>query len=396
MQEQAYLEQLYEYLSTYQSVYHYTTVFCVSALSGNYYYQKGFNKTIQEEDEHDVWYYNFLALKQPYDIQVDTDEINSNTPTIFINQRVQNAEGQLLGVVGVAVELTDIQEMLNTYESDFGLTIRLVNRGGASNSFSQDMVHFIEPSVMERILMESGADGLTDSESGGLYWKINTDESICIVDVYSDQLKWNIVAEKYTDSMKQVFINKLISNIVAVIAILFACCSMSWLVFYSYKVKIMQLENTDELTGLPNRKLFQKQYVQFAGKNKYKAKTLFMLDIDYFKQFNDTRGHLFGNVVLKLVGTTTKEVIGEHGIAARWGGDEFIGIMTCDLDQAEELLTILMKRLGEGDAPVTLSIGLMEIIEAPSLAENMSKVDNALYKAKYGGRNQIVRYLPES
>jgi hypothetical protein len=68
----AYLKQLYNYLKAYQEKYDYTTVFCVSAKTGNYYYQDGLNKTISSGDEHDIWYYNFIASNKEYDLEIDT------------------------------------------------------------------------------------------------------------------------------------------------------------------------------------------------------------------------------------------------------------------------------------------------------------------------------------
>jgi hypothetical protein len=72
--DDTYLKQLYSYLKAYQEKYGYTTVFCVSAQTGNYYYQDGLNKTISKGDEHDIWYYNFTESGHELDLEVDTNE----------------------------------------------------------------------------------------------------------------------------------------------------------------------------------------------------------------------------------------------------------------------------------------------------------------------------------
>ncbi|MDD3369860.1 MAG: sensor domain-containing diguanylate cyclase [Lachnospiraceae bacterium] len=391
LDDEEYLKQLYQYLNTYKNLYGYTTVFCVSEESGNYYYQKGYNKTMQKGNEHDIWYYNFLDMNQDYDIQVDTDEINGNIPTIFINYRTTDANGKVLGVVGVAVELTDVQVLINQYEINYDLSIYLINRGGAKNSFSQRTHHFIEAEDVDKILGMPQKEALSNSESGNLRWRTKDGMQTCTINTYASSLKWNIIIVKNVESLTKVFLNRLLQNIVAVIGILAACISITTFIFLQYHHQMVQLENVDDLTGLANRKLFEQLFEQIMKKKLKHPKAMFMLDVDDFKSYNDTKGHLYGNLVLAMVGKTIKQTIAPSDVAARWGGDEFIGIINGTADEAEVILKKVMEILIQADASVTLSVGIIELRNDESLHNCMNRVDQALYKVKENGKNGIIK-----
>ena len=101
---------------------------------------------------------------------------------------------------------------------------------------------------------------------------------------------------------------------------LFVLIFVSTVFLMKLNEKVNMLQNTDELTGLYNNRLFKNLYQKNIRKYTDDGEaSLFMLDIDDFKHYNDSRGHLFGNVVLKLVANHLKGRINDRGIMARWG-----------------------------------------------------------------------------
>lgn len=169
------------------------------------------------------------------------------------------------------------------------------------------------------------------------------------------------------------------------------------------------LSRQDSLTGLANRR-----YLDEVVRNEWNramrhetALTVMMVDIDYFKPYNDSLGHLEGDHCLKKIAETIASVAARSGdLAARYGGEEFFLIfaMTDEeqaISQAERLLR-LVKALGIPHpsslvAPhVTISIGVATLI--PQLNDHLSdfiaSADHALYKAKTNGRNQYVLAKP--
>jgi len=170
---------------------------------------------------------------------------------------------------------------------------------------------------------------------------------------------------------------------------------------------IEKLSLTDGLTGIGNRRSFDKTMEStwsiVARSNG--CLSVLMLDIDNFKNFNDTYGHLSGDTCLKLVAATMKESVGRGSDAVfRWGGEEFAVLLPgTDIDGAllvaeriREAVAAMRINLDTGATSVTVSIGAGSI--APSrgdylaaLNEFCTGLDKALYRAKEKGRNWVER-----
>lgn len=389
----AYLEQLYRYLKTYQEKYGYTTVFCVSNESLNYYYQDGLNKTITPGDAHDIWYYNFTESGHEFDLEVDTNEAQDNSLTIFVNFRVED-EGRLLGVIGVGLQIDIVEATIRSYEQDYGMSAYIINAGGAKNSFSGSTDVFInEDELASRTGIEEDIE-LSRSAEPQMQWFTAGGVRKCLITQYDDTLGWYLILEKDTDSITRVFTKSVQNNIAFMFQSLFVCILVTSTVFVYYNRRIVELENTDDLSGLPNRKLFANLFATFVKRHRSQKMTLFMFDIDHFKRINDTCGHMFGNAILTQVGLELRTAIEGGGIAARWGGDEFLGVLACGIEEAERILSRYMDGLSSEEKEecyrVTVSFGLTEVKAGLNLEQMVNTVDEALYRSKAEGRNRIT------
>ena len=155
----------------------------------------------------------------------------------------------------------------------------------------------------------------------------------------------------------------------------------------------------DQLTGLPNRFLFEEMFAQalhHAKRNLSKVAVIY-IDLDGFKKLNDTYGHHFGDLVLKNVAEVLTQTIRETDILARFGGDEFV--LAAEIN-SEQDLTFLLQRLQIGlrreiekGLFMTASIG---VAIYPDHAENLEvlleKADLALYRAKRAGKDSYQIY----
>lgn len=155
--------------------------------------------------------------------------------------------------------------------------------------------------------------------------------------------------------------------------------------------KLFLLSETDELTGIYNRKYFIQAY-QEKKKGNLANYSLFLFDIDHFKGVNDTYGHNIGDQAIVNVATTAKKILGKQSVIARWGGDEFIGLIPAS--RARDLLETLRTTVASHEdniyGSVTLSIGLTTINPELNFTEISEKADMALYTSKLSGRNRIT------
>jgi len=169
--------------------------------------------------------------------------------------------------------------------------------------------------------------------------------------------------------------------------------------------EISRLAKFDSLTGLPNRAMMR-QTLDEALRNaahRRKGCALFMIDLDRFKNVNDTLGHPIGDALLREVADRLKSVMGNHGQIGRLGGDEFQAVLpgAVDIGLLESLARTLIEQVSrpydiEGNkvtigASVGIAIGDPERASADALVRN---ADLALYAAKGAGRGKHRLYEP--
>ncbi|MCF8026114.1 MAG: GGDEF domain-containing protein [Desulfobacteraceae bacterium] len=162
--------------------------------------------------------------------------------------------------------------------------------------------------------------------------------------------------------------------------------------------KITELSRTDALTGLANREYFRQRCEEmFALSQRHQSYlSLVMMDLDNFKQVNDTYGHDAGDAVLAAFGALVRENCREGDFPARFGGEEFIAFLPHTpandaLNFADRLRKLLSQQdILENGRRITLSAGISELRAGDSLDELIKRADNALYQAKHQGRNRCA------
>ena len=160
---------------------------------------------------------------------------------------------------------------------------------------------------------------------------------------------------------------------------------------------------TDPLTGLGNRKYFDRS-IDMAVANALASGeplSLLMFDIDHFKSFNDSYGHLTGDQVLRLVGMSLKQTIKGQDITARYGGEEFAVVLPNTalrqaLTVADHIRRAVMARelkkksTGEILGRVTISVGVSMLKPGDDTDSLIERADGCLYAAKRNGRNRVI------
>ena len=165
--------------------------------------------------------------------------------------------------------------------------------------------------------------------------------------------------------------------------------------------QLYQLAMLDQLTDLYNRtglNEFAAKYFEEASRDNAPL-SLLIIDLDHFKNINDTRGHTAGDSVLARVGTMLKQACGEGDLAARVGGEEFVLILNqCGIEEAlkrAEDIRRQVEALKPDDVTVTASIGLTSrpLGKTVKFDDLFRVADRAVYEAKNQGRNRVVTML---
>lgn len=161
---------------------------------------------------------------------------------------------------------------------------------------------------------------------------------------------------------------------------------------------IQKISVTDELTGIYNRRYA----IDFMANKKLKSDKGFesfivcMIDIDHFKNINDTYGHDVGDIALKMFAKEVNNLIRGDDCFARFGGEEFLLILShIDLKIAKDVISRIMIKIQNITIPdyidikLTVSIGFVEYVKGMAVEDLLKESDRLLYQAKTDGRNQF-------
>ncbi|MCL2820061.1 MAG: diguanylate cyclase [Oscillospiraceae bacterium] len=176
-----------------------------------------------------------------------------------------------------------------------------------------------------------------------------------------------------------------------------------------YVSTIEQLSRIDQLTGLPNRRSFHERLTSEWKLAVREGTTLSVLvmDIDHFKNCNDTFGHLLGDAVLQKISTVIKDNARKPtDFAARWGGEEFIILLPKTNAEGAHLVaesirddiehfTIIFKDNRKTKVTMSVGVNTHSPTRECSVNEFLHHADNALYAAKRNGRNNVTVHQPK-
>lgn len=395
------LSAVTEYLLHIKQEYGFTSAFFVSDLTKQYYYYDGILKQISPEDDHDIWYHDFVDHNKPYELDVDTDEAKQGKLTVFINHRLETRNGDFLGVTGVGIELQHIGEQLVSYQELFEHQIYLVDSTGLIQIHSDETL--VESETIQSVLGVQDSDHfeLAKNDIVNIFEIAGDDVTKIVSTRYLKDLDWYLIVEKNEDASLSKAKATLWNNILiglgvtAVVSI-----SVLWLI-KKYNQQIEYLASFDELTQVYNRRAFLDMLVrEISITRRYEHPlALLMIDIDDFKTVNDQFGHIVGDQMLKAITRQLKHSLRDSDVVGRWGGDEFIVLL---LNTSEEKLQKNASRLLEDAKKATIkvkgetihrevSIGycFYDGAEEITAQDLVKQADDALMRAKHKGRNQV-------
>lgn len=385
------------YLTEIQQKYDIFTTFLVSDKTKNYYHARGFIDVVNQENSADAWYFRFKEQSEPYEINLDHNTNLSDSLIMFINYKVMNYKKEMIGVTGVGVRLINIEEMLTSFKTRYKYDVYFIDQKGELTLYSKGLnkrgnIENIEGLKEIKEAIFKGKETQFEYKDKEGEYLLNTK--------YIEKLKLHLFVEinkkEYLLELKKTFYANLsFSLLVTVLVTLIIIYTIN-----GYQKQLVQLASEDALTRLANRRKFNETFEKlYLLHNKgIKRLTLLLIDIDDFKEVNDTFGHLVGDEVLIRVADILKEHLRISDLIARWGGEEFalllvdvassvaldVGQKICTAIKEDQTLKELLQR------ELTVSIGVGELSSFESQDGLVHKVDTALYQAKKAGKDQVV------
>ncbi|WP_235893930.1 sensor domain-containing diguanylate cyclase [Oceanidesulfovibrio indonesiensis] len=401
------LAPITNYLRQIKNKFGYFSTFFVSEDTQTYYHYMGVHKYIHPEDDHDQWYYNFIASGADYVLDVDNDQASNDTLTVFINFRVTGKENRLMGVTGVGLQVDEIRKLISEYESRYHRSIYLVDVDGLVQVHLQkDLIEQLNirdsamASIAEEVLL------IRDEPSTFQFRRGKSD--ILLTVRYIPELQWLLFVEQNeTEALAMARMNFIrtlgIGTGASVIVI-----ALTLFMVNSYQRRVEAMAMSDELTGAANRRGVEAAFNKAAYTlERYERPcSAILMDLDSFKPINDVLGHVAGDRVIEQVVDKILASVRPTDVLGRWGGDEFIVLAEGSAQDAVMVAERIRRAVNEldlagPDAPaddprrrVTICCGVAQLMPGETLDQLVQRADKALYAGKTHGGDCVRLHSP--
>ncbi len=309
--------------------FNYKMVFVVADKTRAYYTYNGISKYLDvENDSHDIWYKEYLESGKRYVINVDTDEDNNWSLSVFVNYGIFDADGNTLGACGVGVDMNELIDMLAKYEDEYNIKVDLVNSDGLIQIDTDGSL--IETDYLDN----SYFDKIPDND---FYYQFS--ENKCYMTKYIEELDWYIVIRD--NNPVKLDANKIILPIVLIFIAGVLIMATSFVIISMREKKAEDAYNRryevsikDELTGLYNRRGFEVDCEEIKRDENLSEYILIMMDLNGLKAANDNIGHEAGDELIIGSSKCMNNAFSGLGKVYRVGGDEFVALLKGTKEEA--------------------------------------------------------------
>jgi diguanylate cyclase (GGDEF)-like protein len=382
-------EEVLQFLKEVRGKYGYFSTFYVSHRSRNYYHFSGILKQISRSDKHDVWYYDFIDSGIEYDLDVDANQAENDLLTIFVNFRLEDSEGKLLGVTGVGIQMDKFSAILRDKQNRYDRTISLVDEQGLIQAHP-------DKQLIQKITLreQSGIQDIAGTILTKSELPVNADfmhegRRVLVTSRYMPELNWFLIVEQEEAAVMKTARAALLRTILIGLLTSLVIITITVLIINHYQSRLEKYAGTDELTATANRRELQSHLTRQLSRFRRSGDpvSIILLDVDHFKLINDSQGHLKGDHILREIARIIQQCIRPVDLLARWGGDEFVLLLECDTETALATAERLRGALKEQN--IRVSMGVTGYRADESTDSFFARADEALYQAKENGRDRI-------
>lgn len=395
-----YTEKLYNYLKTYHEDNRYNFVFYISKSTNICYYQDGMCYKLSRKNLIDKQLYSFMDsdLKYQFTLNPFKSDNDSNKISLLTLYKL-SAGKKTLGIMGVSINLSAMESSVLDLGNNYDVDIAFADTSGniiisreysipeGSNIFDDGGLFYGKD--IQLIPAESA---VTRSWIGNPF---DIDRKFCEIR-YIKSFDWYLIVAGNGSGVAALHKKQLLLQLGLVLILLVFMLFIIITTIKNYRNKIVYLATMDELTKIMNRKSFMSKYERFVEQHLLDGAHIFIMDIDFFKNINDTLGHAKGDEALYFLATSLSSFVKDDGFIGRWGGDEFIGIFFPNVTNPVERIRNFSEWISSSNfgksLHMTLSIGIAALLTDKPLNKSLERADVALYASKKNGRNCVTLY----
>lgn len=395
-------ERMVKYLGEIQKTYRTVTAFFVSEGSRRYYHPDGVLKTVSPDDPGDGWYFRARAMNTPYEINIDSDTADRSRLTIFVNHQTRDNQGRLIGLIGVGLELRQVQETLASYRRKYMSDVFFVDKAGMvvirtkDSRFAERLADWDGFRAQEAILR--APEGAFEYKTGGhVYfgsWRFIPEVNLVLLILKNG----DALQEKLGTALKR---NLAVGFMITLVVVVLVAVLLK-----RHHAVLEGLASVDGLTGAYTRRAFSVLFSQAVRESRRSKSplSLVLIDIDDFKPVNDRLSHEAGDRILRDLCRSILEKIRQSDVLCRWGGDEFVLLLaSCPILEAWRIAEKIRGEIAEkplqtkdkGELYLTISAGVVAHRPEETLEQLVSRADGLMYEAKKKGRNVVVAEAPD-
>lgn len=242
--EDEYINKMTEYLNTYRNKYNYESIFLVSTETDRYYHFNGINRVLDRSHPQDEWYTSFIDTKTDYAINIDDDEAANGEITFFINCKIYDDEGEIIGVVGVGFLVDYIQDLFKLYEDKFNVEAYMINEDGdliiSTNRNGYNKYDFFDNSSYESLKDDILINKLSD------FWYNQKGENGYVVSEFISNLNWFLLIDYSTTDLNRNLHFQLAVYFVVIILVIITVLILIMKIINKYNSRIIELTRSKE------------------------------------------------------------------------------------------------------------------------------------------------------
>lgn len=283
LEDEAFIKNMQDYLYAYREKYSFDSVFLVSAKTNRYYHFNGLDRILMPDNEENEWYYSFMQEGDEYSLNIDNDEASDNEITVFVNCKIKQSDGTIMGIVGVGFRVDYLQDLLREYEEQFDVHASLINSNGMIEISTRQTGHEHADFFDECEYSDLKDKIIKNQTEPQKLWSIDKNGQWYVVTSYIKNLEWTLIVAKDMSMLNRQLNQQLLQGILIIIIIVAIVLFTITAVIRRYNKQIIKL------TAAHEREYYETR--QEASKHLYE--NIFEIDITHNCVIGENTEHYF-------------------------------------------------------------------------------------------------------